>query len=288
MTVSLASSRAFCRDVTRRAATSFYWPSLLLPRPRRQALHAVYAFMRLVDDVADDGGAGEPSLALAAWEDRLRAALEGQNGAHPVLPALLDAVTTYRISPDLLFELIRGAGMDLTRNRYDTFADLAVYCRRVASVVGLVCVRIFGCADPAGDVPAEALGMAFQLTNILRDVGEDAGRGRIYIPLEDCRRFSVREEDILARRRSSGFDALMAFEADRARSFFEEGEAVLPLVPRRTRPCLAAMRDIYRTLLEAVAASGFDVLTRRVTVPTTRRFLLALRAIVVPGGSGPR
>lgn len=288
MTVSLASSRAFCRDVTRRAATSFYWPSLLLPRPRRQALHAIYAFMRLVDDVADDGGAGEPSLALAAWEDRLRAALEGRKGAHPVLPALLDAVTTYRISPDLLFELIRGAGMDLTQDRYATFADLAVYCRRVASVVGLVCVRIFGCADPAGDAPAEALGIAFQLTNILRDVGEDAGRGRIYIPLEDCRRFGVREEDILARRRPSGFDALMAFEADRARAFFEDGDAVIPLVPRRTRPCLAAMRDIYRALLEAVAASGFDVLTRRVTVPTTRRVLLALRAIVAPGGSRPR
>ena len=211
---------ARCAEITRHSSSNFYYAFMLLPAERRRALYAVYAFCRFVDDIADDGAAAQPALLLERWRLELRNVYSG-TVERPVSRALADNVRRFNIPQRYFEEVIDGVEMDLTRKRYATFAELGLYCRRVASAVGLICIEIFGYRNPATRVYAERLGLAFQLTNIIRDVREDAERDRIYLPREDLQRFGVSEQEILQSAYTPGFSQLMEFEAARARQFYQ-------------------------------------------------------------------
>lgn len=274
---ALEADYARCAEITRRASSNFYYAFMLLPNERRRALYAVYAFCRFIDDIADDETAKEPGRMLAMWREELDRVYAG-TPERAISRALAENVRRYNIPRLHLEEIINGVEMDLTRRRYDTFAELSLYCRRVASAVGLICIEIFGYRNPATRLYAERLGIAFQLTNIIRDVREDAGRGRIYIPLEDLARFGVSEEDILNSAYTAEFRALMEFEADRARRYYREAEEAMP---REDRPAMLAaegMRLIYAALLERIARSGYRVFDRRLSLSATHKLYLVGRA----------
>jgi len=273
----LAAAYARCAEVTRRSSSNFYYAFMLLPRERRRALYAVYAFCRFVDDIADDGAAAEPQELLERWRAELEQVYAG-TVERPVSRALAANVHRYNIPRRYFEEVIDGVEMDLTRKRYATFADLELYCRRVASAVGLICIEIFGYRNPQTRVYAEKLGLAFQLTNIIRDVSEDAARNRIYLPVEDLARFGVSEEEILQSRQSAGFDQLMAFETERARGYYREALNALPAEDRGSMLTAEGMRLIYSALLERIARSGYRVFERRHRVSTSRKLILVGRA----------
>lgn len=273
----LAAAYARCAEVTRRSSSNFYYAFMLLPLERRRALYAVYAFCRFVDDIADDGAAKEPQTLLERWRAELEQVYAG-TVERPVSRALAANVLRYNIPRRYFEEVIDGVEMDLTRKRYATFAELELYCRRVASAVGLICIEIFGYRNPQTRVYAEKLGLAFQLTNIIRDVREDAARNRIYLPLEDLVRFGVSEEEILQSSQSASFDQLMAFEADRARNYYREALNALPAEDRGSMLAAEGMRLIYSALLERIARSGYRVFERRHRVSTSRKLILVGRA----------
>lgn len=268
---------ARCAEVTRQSSSNFYYAFMLLPAERRRALYAVYAFCRFVDDIADDGTVAQPAMLLERWREELRKVF---NGAveRPVSRALADNVRRFNIPQRYFEEVIDGVEMDLTRKRYATFAELSLYCRRVASAVGLICIEIFGYRNPATRVYAERLGLAFQLTNILRDVREDAARDRIYLPLEDLARFGVSEQEILQSAYTPGFNQLMEFEAARARQFYQEAAAALAPEDKSAMVAAEGMRLIYRALLERISRSGYRVFDRRLSVSAPRKLLLVGRA----------
>ena len=273
----LDADYARCAEVTRRASSNFYYAFMLLPLERRRALYAVYAFCRFIDDIADDESVGEPAAMLARWREELDNVYAGA-ARRPISRALADNVCRFNIPRQYFEEVIEGVEMDLTRRRYQTFADLELYCRRVASAVGLICIEIFGYGNPATRVYAERLGIAFQLTNIIRDVREDATRGRIYLPLEDLARFAVTEEEILAGVYSSRFRALMEFEAQRARAFYREAQEALAREDRGAMLAAEGMRLIYAALLERIVRSDYRVLDRRLSLSTPRKLYLVGRA----------
>jgi len=275
--IALTDDYARCAEITRRASSNFYYAFMLLPLERRRALYAVYAFCRFVDDIADDESIANPAELLARWREELRNVYAGKP-TRPVSRALADNVTRFNISQRYFDEIIEGVEMDLSRRRYDTFAELVLYCRRVASAVGLVCIEIFGYSNPSTRVYAEKLGLAFQLTNILRDVREDAQRGRIYLPLEDLHRFGVAEADLLGGVYDERFRAMMAFEAKRARDLYDAAEAALPPEDRPAMLSAEAMRLIYSALLEQIVRSNFKVFDRRHRLSTPRKLYLVGRA----------
>jgi 15-cis-phytoene synthase len=251
--------------ITRREARNFAWGIVLLPRPKRRAVAALYAFARRVDDIADDG-----SLAPEDRRRRLqacRAAAEALPAApedDPVLVALADAVTRYPIPRSALCDLVDGGLMDLERSRYETWEELREYCRRVAGAVGLACTAVYGPSDPAAAVSrAEALGLALQQINIVRDVAEDWRLGRVYLPQDELRRFGVAEEDIAAGRTGPAWRGLMEHQAARAEGLLAEGLELLPLLDARSALCVRAFAGIYRGLLVQMRARGFDVFTER-------------------------
>jgi phytoene synthase len=266
-----------CAEITRRSSSNFYYAFMLLAPERRQALYAVYAFCRFVDDIADDAAVREPALMLARWREELDRVYGGEP-TRPVSRALADAVRRFTIPREYFEEVIAGVEMDLTRKRYRTFDELRLYCYRVASAVGLICIEVFGYTNPAARVYAEKLGIAFQLTNILRDVSEDASRGRIYLPLEDLEKMGVSEEEILNRVYSSNFVRLMEFEANRARNFYREAEAAMPPEDRSTLRTAEAMRMIYGALLARIVSSNYRVLDRRLSLSAPRKLYLVGRA----------
>jgi phytoene synthase len=266
-----------CAEITRRSSSNFYYAFMLLAPERRQALYAVYAFCRFVDDIADDAAVREPALMLARWREELGRVYGGEP-TRPVSRALADAVRRFTIPREYFEEVIAGVEMDLTRKRYRTFDELRLYCYRVASAVGLICIEVFGYTNPAARVYAEKLGIAFQLTNILRDVSEDASRGRIYLPLEDLEKMGVSEEEILNRVYSSNFVRLMEFEANRARNFYREAEAAMPPEDRSTLRTAEAMRMIYGALLARIVSSNYRVLDRRLSLSAPRKLYLVGRA----------
>jgi len=274
--IALTDDYARCAEITRRASSNFYYAFMLLPLERRRALYAVYAFCRFVDDIADDESIANPAELLARWREELRNVYAGKP-TRPVSRALADNVTRFNISQRYFDEIIEGVEMDLSRRRYDTFAELVLYCRRVASAVGLVCIEIFGYSNPSTRVYAEKLGLAFQLTNILRDVREDAQRGRIYLPLEDLHRFGVAEADLLGGVYDERFRAMMAFEAKRARDLYDAAEAALPPEDRPAMLSAEAMRLIYSALLEQIVRSNFKVFDRRHRLSTPRKLYLVGR-----------
>jgi phytoene synthase len=264
---------ALCAEVTRRSSSNFYYAFRLLALDRRRALYAVYAFCRFVDDVADDGATPDAARLLERWRAELQL-VYGGTVERQVSRALADSVRRFNIPRRCFEDVIDGVEMDLTRKRYDTFEELRLYCQRVASAVGLICIEVFGYTNPATRTYAERLGIAFQLTNIIRDVREDAARGRIYLPLEDLRRFGVDEQMILRAAYSPGFASLMEFEANRAREYYREAAAALAPEDRSAMIAAEGMRLIYATLLARITRSGYRVLDRRVSISATRKLYL--------------
>ena len=276
VTPALALDYARCAEITRRASSNFYYAFMLLPAERRRALYAVYAFCRFVDDIADDGSVSDPARMLELWRSELDNLFEGMP-TRPVSRSLAESVRRFKLPRSYFAEVIDGVEMDLIRRRYENFAQLSLYCRRVASAVGLICIEIFGYRNPSTRIYAERLGIAFQLTNIIRDVGEDAARGRIYLPLEDLERFEVAEDEILNSAYTPRFRSLMEFEAARAREYYVEAERAL--TPQDHPSLLAAegMRLIYRALLERIARSEYRVFDRRQRLSTPRKLYLVGR-----------
>jgi phytoene synthase len=269
-----AAAYAECERVARASASSFVQAFRLLPPERRQALMALYAFCRVVDDTADEGTS---AAALAEWRAELARALAG-TATHPIGVAIGDAVRRFAIPPRHLEEILTGVEMDLAHRRYETFDELRRYCYHVAAAVGLAALPIFGCRDPRSRDYAEALGIALQLTNILRDLAEDAERGRIYLPLEDLRRFGYRERDLLTHTRNAAFRALMAFECERARSFYRAARAGVPPADRRALAPAEGMRLVYQRLLARIAVRPDAAFGPRVSVPLYEKALCTAAA----------
>ena len=274
----VALSYRYCRRVARSRARNFYYSFVLLPRPQRDAMCAMYAFMRYCDDLSDEPGATR--AAIERWRADLDQALAGRFSGHPVWPAFHDAVRRFAIPHQYFREMIDGVASDVEPRRIETFDQLHRYCYQVASVVGLTTVHIFGFDSPAALPLAEKCGVAFQLTNILRDIREDAGLGRIYLPAEDLRRFGVTEEDLRSGNRSPAFVELMRFEAARARACYDESRPLLELVSPHSRPSLWALIEIYSRLLERIERSGYDVFARRIRLPARQKAGIVLRALL--------
>jgi phytoene synthase len=282
--LALRQSYLYCDALARREAGNFYHAFRLLPRPQRRAMTALYAFMRVTDDVADEPGELERKLtALKTWRRQLDLALAGQY-THPLHAAFHHAVQTYGIPREYLEAVIEGVGMDLMPLRFATFQDLYVYCYRVASVVGLSCIHIWGFTDEKAKEYAEAAGIAFQLTNILRDLGEDAGRGRVYLPREDLDRFAYSEDSLRRGERSPAFRDLMAFEAERARRFYDQSRPLTELLYPAGRAVFQVMSRTYRGLLDAIAAADFAVFDRRIRINRWRKFWWMIEALPVRFG----
>lgn len=257
------------------SGSSFYYAFLFLPAARRAAITAFYAFCREVDDVVDE--VHEPDVAhrkLAWWDTEVATAFTGRP-THPVMQALMPWATEFGIRAEQLHAVIQGCRMDLQQTRYLDYPALEGYCHLVAGVVGEVSARIFGQTQEATTAYAHKLGQAFQLTNIIRDVGEDAMRGRIYLPIDELQRFDVKAHEILNRKYSPNFTALMQFQAQRAHGLYEEALALLPAADRRAQKPGLMMANIYRTLLREIERDGFQVLHQRVSLTPLRKFWLA-------------
>jgi phytoene synthase len=273
---ALREDYARCASITRRSSSNFYYAFMLLPAERRQALYSVYAFCRFVDDIADDKSVGHPAELLARWREELERVFNG-SPTHPISRALAHNVHRFAIPRCYFEEIIDGVEMDLGRTRYAAFEELRLYCYRVASAVGLVCIEIFGYRNPRAREYAEHLGIAFQLTNIIRDLSEDAARGRIYLPLEDLARFDVSEDDILQGVDTLELRRLLEYEVERTRSFYAEAASALPAEDRAAMVCAEAMRSIYYALLERIASKGCGVIGRRYRLSTPRKLYLVGR-----------
>jgi phytoene synthase len=270
--LTLADSYRHCRHVARARARNFYWSFRLLPPEKHAAICAVYAFMRQCDDLSDEGGGDR--AGLEEWRAEMRRTLAGETADHPVWPAFADAVSRYRIPHRVFEHMIDGVASDLEPRRFETWEDLYGYCYRVAAVVGISVIHIFGFRDPRAPELAEKCGVAFQLTNILRDVAEDASLGRVYLPAEDLRRFRIeRVADSPAMR------ALLRLEGQRARKLYEESRPLLGMVDAASRPALRAMIDIYSGLLDRIEALDYAVFDRRIALPAARKAWLMLRAL---------
>ena len=275
--MTTAESYAHCRAVARRRAKNFFYSFLLLSPPQRDAMCAIYAFMRYCDDLSDEPGAERE--AIDRWRAALDDALAGRYGPNACWPAFHDAVTRYRIPPRHFHEMIDGVTSDLDPRQPETFDGLYRYCYHVASVVGLTIIYIFGFDSPEAPRLAEKCGVAFQLTNILRDIREDAERGRIYLPAEDLDRFGVRGHDLRAESPTPAFLDLMRFEAARARRYYDESLPLLGLVHQRSRRSLWALIEIYSKLLAKIEHSGYDGLARRISLPAAVKAWIVVRAL---------
>jgi phytoene synthase len=270
------SPQEYCQQKAAASGSSFYYSFLFLPKDRRAAITALYAFCREVDDIADE--CHEPDVArikLAWWRQEI-ANLYAGNPQHPVTKALAPAVRQYGLEQKYFDEIIDGMGMDLQQNRYAEFAHLQLYCYRVASVVGLLSAAIFGFSNERTLKYAHDLGMAFQLTNIIRDVGEDARRDRIYLPLDELAQFGVSENDILQGHETEPVRQLLEFQIERAESFYDRALGELPEEDRKTQRTGLIMAAIYRTLLREIKADGAQkVLNGRIALTPLRKFWLA-------------
>ncbi len=268
----------YCQRKAAESGSSFYYSFLFLPPERRRAITALYAFCREVDDVVDECGDAQLAHAkLVWWRAELSAAYEGRP-THPVTRSLADALRVFSLPQELLVEIIDGMEMDLSRSRYPDFKTLHLYCYRVAATVGLLAAEIFGYEDRRTLKYAHDLGLAFQLTNIIRDVGEDARRGRIYLPAEELAQFGVGADDILHARYGDAFRRLMLFQIERAEKYYEQAFAELPAQDRAAQRPGLVMAAIYRTLLAEIRRDGCRVLDRRIALTPLRKLWLAWRA----------
>jgi phytoene synthase len=282
MTDTLAQSYEYCSRVARQRARNFYYSFVLLPRVQRNAICAVYAFMRYCDDLSDEtpGPGVSARDNIERWRSDLDSALEGHFSGHPLWPAFHDTVQRYSIPRQYFHEMIEGVTSDLDPREIRTFDELYRYCYQVASVVGLTVIHIFGFRSPEALPLAEKCGVAFQLTNILRDVREDAGRGRIYIPTEDLDRFQVDPRDLGEGKRTEEFVALLQFEAARARAYYKESAPLIDMVDVHSRPSLWALIQIYSRLLARIEQTNYDVLSRRVELPAREKLWVIAKAAV--------
>ena len=271
--VDLEASFAFCRQIARTRARNFYYSFLLLSQEQRDAMCAIYAFMRYCDDISE--GEGASRAAIDRWRADLDRALAGNYADNPLWPAFHATVQRYRIPCQYFHQMIDGVSSDLEPRQIQTFDELYRYCYQVASVVGLTIIHIFGFESPDALRLAEKCGIAFQLTNILRDVREDSENHRIYIPAEDIARFGA---DLATR--NDAFLRLMRFEAERARGYYVESRPLIELVNKRSRSSLWALIEIYRRLLDRIEQSNFDVLSRRIRVPTWEKFAILAQAVL--------
>ena len=270
-----ASPQDYVQQKAVASGSSFYYAFLFLPAPRRAAITAFYAFCREVDDVVDEvSDPGVAATKLAWWQTEVARAFEGQ-ATHPVMQALMPWVPEFGIEQRQLQDVITGCQMDLTQTRYLDFVALEKYCHLVAGVVGEVSARIFGQTQPQTTEYANTLGLAFQLTNIIRDVGEDARRGRIYLPVNELQRFDVKAHEVLERKYSDRFVALMKFQAQRAHDTYDKALALLPAADRQSQKPGLMMASIYRTLLCEIEADNFQVLHQRIALTPLRKLWLA-------------
>ena len=265
----------YCQQKAAQSGSSFYYSFLFLPASRRLAITALYAFCREVDDVVDEtSDAGVAMSKLTWWRTEIHAMSDGKP-THPVTRALQPHMAVYQLETRHLLAIIDGMEMDLTQTRYLDYIALQRYCWHVASVVGILSASIFGVTNPKTREFAEKLGLAFQLTNIIRDVGDDARRGRIYLPINELQQFGVTAADILNARHSDQFVALMQFQYERAQACYEEAFALLPKEDRRAQRTSLIMAAIYRTLLEEIKNDGFKVLNQRISLTPIRKLWLA-------------
>jgi phytoene synthase len=269
---SLADSYRHCTRISRARAKNFYYSFLLLPKQKRLSMCAIYAFMRECDDLSD--GPRASADALGHWRLDLDQTLAGTPAAHPLWPAFLDTVTRYHIPHRYFHEMIDGVAGDLAARSFETFDDLYRYCYLVASVVGLTIIHVFEFSNPAALPLAEKCGIAFQLTNILRDVAEDRDNGRVYLPAEDLRRFGVSD----LHHPSPELSALLRFEGARAHALYQEARPLLDLVHEDSRAALWALMEIYRRLLNALESSGYEVLSRRIGLSTPHKLTILAQA----------
>jgi phytoene synthase len=270
-----------CREIVRAHAKTFYLSSLFLTREKRRAIWAVYAFCRTADDIVDGGGPAQDRLdAIGAWERGLVAAYDGR-AAGPVFTAYADAAERFRIPIEPALDLLRGARNDVTVRRYDTYDELREYCYLVASTVGLLVMPVLGTVSPAAARYGVALGRAMQMTNILRDVGEDARMDRIYLPAEDLRRFGCTESAVLTGAADERFRELMRFEIARVRDMYREAEPGVALLAPESRYTVRLALTLYRGILDRIEANRYDVFTRRAHVPFHAKMLAALALALV-------
>jgi 15-cis-phytoene synthase len=277
--LNVAASYEWCRRLAKHRAKNFYYSFSLLSKPQHDAMCAVYAFMRVCDDLSDGPGLTLPErqAALSAWSHDLTLALgDGELPAHECWPALRDTVQRYQIPPRYFHEMIDGVGSDLEFRPIRTFDELYRYCYLVASIVGLVIVHIFGFTSPRALALAEKCGIAFQLTNIIRDVKEDAENGRVYLPAEDLSKFGVAAER-LSGPADDGIRSLLRYQAERALAYYDESAPLVGLVDAGSRKSLAALIEIYRTLLERIAAADFDVFSRRIALSKWEKSWIVLK-----------
>jgi phytoene synthase len=273
----------YCAERAAASGSSLYYVFRFLPAERRRAITALYALCRELDDAVDEPS--DPSIAqarLAWWRGELHNLYQGVP-QHPVTRALKPFVSRFDIDSGTLGEIIDGMEMDVVQTRYLDFAALKLYCRRVAGAVGVLAAKIFGHTDPRTLEYADRLGLALQLTNIIRDVGEDARKGRVYIPADDLQSYRVPVQEILHRRPSERFTALMRFEAERAERCYDEAIGLLPASDRRAQRPGLAMAAIYRALLREIKRDGFEVLNQRISLTPIRKLWLAWRAWVAAG-----
>ncbi len=273
----LDQAYAYCRRITRERAKNFYYAFITLPTAKRRAIYAAYAFCRLCDDAVDDVTDVDEKLRLLAEQREGLARTYAGAPEGQVFVAMQDVISAYNIPREYLEEVINGVEMDISKTRYPTFEELREYCYRVASAVGLICIEIFGYKDPSAREHAVDLGLAMQLTNILRDVEEDVARDRIYIPQEDLERFGCSEEDIFLGRVTDNFRDLMRFQVERARERFRMGKRLLPLLSPSSRACPAMLHDTYSRLLDRIEASGYRVFGNRIGLSAGEKLAMVAR-----------
>ena len=276
----IESAAAYCKKLTTRSKSNFYYAFLFLPRERREALEAVYAYCRLVDDVVDEDASVEKKLAgIAEWRRELDAVYGDAAPTHPVTERLRAAVARFAIRREDMEAIIDGCAMDIGKTRYESWDELRLYCYRVASAVGLMCIEIFGYTPSQVEAVrryAIDLGIALQLTNILRDVAEDAQRGRIYLPADELRAFGVSDEELVSGKRSAAYMRMMQFQASRARSHYLRARAAISVYERSKLVIAEIMGDIYYALLEEIEARQFDVFGHKTTVRRIDKMRIAL------------
>jgi 15-cis-phytoene synthase len=283
LAAAVEQSYRYCQKIAKDRAKNFYYSFLLLEKPRRQAMCAVYAFMRHCDDLSDDPGGqtkdpAQLQQSISLWRVELDRSLNGKMGDDPLWPAFCDTVERYAIPHRFFHEMIDGVMSDIEPREMETWEELYEYCYRVASVVGLTIIHIFGFSSVRALLLAEKCGIAFQLTNILRDVREDAEMGRVYLPREDLRRFGVSTEQLRLGMENDRFRNLMRFEADRARNCYQESEPLTDLIDKKSRSSLWALREIYLRLLARIEKSNYAVLKSRISVPARTKIALLVMA----------
>jgi phytoene synthase len=279
-TTIFMSPDEYCQQKTVQSGSSFYYSFLFLPPERRRAITALYAFCREVDDTVDEATDGSVARIKLAWWRTEVSKMYAGTPTHPVMLALQPHIAVYKLEEQHLQAIVNGMEMDLDQSRYLDYPGLQRYCWHVAGVVGILSASIFGYTNPQTLAYAEKLGLAFQLTNIIRDVGDDARKGRIYLPVNELQQFGVTANDLLKLQHSEKFEALMAFQAKRAQAIYDEALALLPKEDRRAQRPGLMMASIYRTLLDEIQRDGYHVLNQRISLTPLRKLWLAWKTYV--------